>query len=97
MKNDQNPFRNDFSDFTIKKNLNVVLYEIYSVKSRVADTYVHWLYFNINKNERHCPIMAICKTGQVEDENHFILKCKTFEQIRLKFYDKVYMSKTLNF
>jgi len=48
-------------------------------------------YFNINKNERHCPI---CKTGQVEDENHFILKCKRFEQIRLKFYDKV--SKTLN-
>jgi hypothetical protein len=36
----------------------------------------------------------ICKTGQVEDENHFILKCKRFEQIRLKFYDKV--SKTLN-
>jgi hypothetical protein len=48
-------------------------------------------YFNINKKERHCPI---CKTGQVEDENHFILKCKRFEQIRLKFYDKV--SKTLN-
>jgi rubrerythrin len=24
-------------------------------------------YFNINKNERHCPI---CKTGQVEDENN---------------------------
>lgn len=48
-------------------------------------------YFNINKNERHCPI---CKTRQVEDENHFILKCKRFEQIRLKFYDKV--SKTLN-
>jgi hypothetical protein len=37
----------------------------------------------------------ICKTRQVEDENHFILKCKRFEQIRLKFYDKV--SKTLNF
>jgi hypothetical protein len=32
---------------------------------------------------------------QVEDENHFILECKRFEQIRLKFYDKV--SKTLNF
>ena len=48
-------------------------------------------YFNINKNERRCPI---CKTRQVEDENHFILKCKRFEQIRLKFYDKV--SKTLN-
>jgi hypothetical protein len=31
-------------------------------------------YFNINKNERHC---SICKTGQVEDENHFILKCKS--------------------
>ena len=44
-----------------------------------------------NKNERHCPI---CKTEQVEDENHFILKCKRFEQIRLKFDDKV--SKTLN-
>jgi hypothetical protein len=28
-------------------------------------------YFNINKNKRHCPI---CKTRQVEDENHFILK-----------------------
>ena len=64
-------------------------------------------YFNINKNERHCPIcktgqvedennfILICKTGQVEDENHFILKCKRFEQIRLKFYDKV--SKTMNF
>jgi hypothetical protein len=39
-------------------------------------------YFNINKNERHYPI---CKTRQVEDENHFILKCKRFEQIRLKF------------
>jgi hypothetical protein len=50
-----------------------------------------YMYFNINKNERHCPI---CKTGQVEDENHFILKCKRFEQIRLKLYDKV--SKTLN-
>ena len=49
-------------------------------------------YFNINKNKRHCPI---CKTRQIEDENHFILKCKRFEQIRLKFYDKV--SKTLNF
>jgi hypothetical protein len=48
-------------------------------------------YFNINKKERHCPI---CKTGQVEDENHFILKFKRFEQIRLKFYDKVL--KTLN-
>ena len=47
--------------------------------------------FNINKNERHC---SICKTGQVEDENHFILECKRFEQIRFKFYDKV--SKTLN-
>ena len=31
-------------------------------------------YFNINKNEKHC---SICKTGQVEDENHFILKCKS--------------------
>jgi hypothetical protein len=49
-------------------------------------------YFNIKKNEKHC---QICKTGQVEDENHFILKCKRFEHIRLKFYDKV--SKTLNF
>ena len=48
-------------------------------------------YCNINRNERHSPI---CKTGQVEDENHFILKCKRFEQIRLKFYDKE--SKTLN-
>ena len=47
-------------------------------------------YFNINKNERHCPI---CKTGQVEDENHFILKCKRFEQIRLKFYDSVEITK----
>jgi hypothetical protein len=43
-------------------------------------------YFNINKNEKHC---SICKTGQVDDENHFILKCKRFEQIRLKFYDSV--------
>ena len=43
-------------------------------------------YFNINKNEKHC---SICKTGKVEDENHFILKCKRFEQIRLKFYDSV--------
>jgi hypothetical protein len=51
-------------------------------------------YFNINKNERHCPI---CKTGQVEDENHFILKCKRFEQIRLKLYDKVSKTVTLNF
>ena len=43
-------------------------------------------YFNINKNERHYPI---CKTEQIEDENHFILKCKRFEQIRLKFDDSV--------
>jgi hypothetical protein len=35
-------------------------------------------YFNINKNERHCPI---CKTGQVEDENHFILKCKDIPRL----------------
>jgi hypothetical protein len=40
-------------------------------------------------------IQIICKTGQVENENHFILKCKRFEKFRLKFYDKV--SKTLNF
>jgi hypothetical protein len=40
-KHDQNPFRNDFTIFFGK---NVVLYEIYSVKSRVANTYVHWLY-----------------------------------------------------
>ena len=26
---------------------------------------------------------------QVEDENRFILKCRRFEQIRLKFYDSV--------
>jgi hypothetical protein len=31
----------------------------------------------------------ICKTRQVEDENRFILKCRRFEQIRLKFYDSV--------
>ena len=40
-KNDQNPFRNDFTIFVWK---NVVLYEIYSVKSRVKNTYVHGLY-----------------------------------------------------
>ena len=37
-KNDQNQFRNDF---TIIFGGNVVLYEIYSVKSRVTNTYVY--------------------------------------------------------
>jgi hypothetical protein len=40
-KNYQNPFRNDFTIIILK---NVVLFEIYSVKSRVTNTYVHWLY-----------------------------------------------------
>ena len=40
----KNPFRNDF---TIKKKFkNMVLYEIYSVKSRVANTYeLYYTYF----------------------------------------------------
>jgi hypothetical protein len=37
-------FRNDFTIDFLK---NVVLYEIYSVKSRVTNTYVHWLYMFI--------------------------------------------------
>jgi hypothetical protein len=36
-KNDQNSFRNDFTIIFLK---NVVLYEKYSVKSRVANNYI---------------------------------------------------------
>jgi hypothetical protein len=41
-------FRIDCSCTYFKWELkNVVLYEIYSVKSRVTNTYVHWLYLSI--------------------------------------------------
>jgi hypothetical protein len=40
--------RLEISDFTINFLKNVVLYEIYSVISRVRNTYVQWLYINVS-------------------------------------------------
>lgn len=40
----------------------------------------------IPKNERFCPL---CKSGQIEDENHFILDCDIYKNQRDSFNNKI--------
>ena len=42
------------------------------------------------KNERTC---HICKTGQIADEYHYVLECKSFEYYRRKYLSTKYCSK----
>lgn len=41
--------------------------------------------FRMNMSENDC--CPICGTGEVEDLEHFLLKCQTLEHIRSKFFD----------
>jgi hypothetical protein len=41
---------------------------------------------NIIRPERKC---TNCSKGDIEDEKHFIVDCPLYENIRVKFFDKV--------
>jgi hypothetical protein len=43
-------------------------------------------YKNIIRPERKC---TNCSKGDIEDEKHFIVDCPLYENIRVKFFDKV--------
>jgi hypothetical protein len=43
-------------------------------------------YKNIIRSEKKC---TNCSKGDIEDEKHFIVDCPLYENIRVKFFDKV--------
>ena len=43
-------------------------------------------YKNIIRSERKC---TNCSEGDIEDEKHFVVDCPLYENIRVKFFDKV--------
>jgi hypothetical protein len=43
-------------------------------------------YKNIIRSERKC---TNCSKGDIEDEKHFVVDCPLYENIRVKFVDKV--------
>ena len=43
-------------------------------------------YENIPRNERMC---HFCTSNKIEDENHFLLDCKAYSQIRDTFFSKL--------
>ena len=43
-------------------------------------------YLNIPQNERYC---KLCNSNQIEDESHFLLNCKSFENQRIVFDNKL--------
>ena len=42
------------------------------------------------KKERHQRLCETCNLGQIESEDHFILECPTYEDIRSHFFKEMY-------
>jgi hypothetical protein len=69
VKDDQNPFRNDFTVFFLK---NVVLYEIYSVKSRVTKCPFDCTSGNYREKTSHNKQIYTLNKNLLNFENEFI-------------------------
>ena len=61
-----------------KKNIAKIRTNSHELHSEIE----HWSIPKTPWDERVCPI---CDTKKVEDENHFLLECPSYTQIRSQF------------